>query len=377
LEAGENSFEAIVVPPCRLMPEKTLLHLCQLAQAGATVIFQSTLPADVPGLGDLAERRKGFQGLIAALHFTAVPGSTRQRARLGSGQFLLGPDLDILLRAAGIHRESMVDLDLYCIRRHRSDGTDYFIVNRGAHSISRWVPLGRRAQSALLLDPQFSDRTGCAALRASAGGESEAFLQLGPGESIILRTTADRILPAPSWVYEDDAASPPQLVTGSWRVHFIDGGPVLPRDYSLPVLASWTGAPDPEARRFAGTAVYRLIFPFAPGSAADWRLDLGRVCESARVRLNGHDLGTLWCPPFSIRVGPFLRRGDNELEVEVTNLAANRIADLDRRHVPWKIFPNINVVNSRYQLFDASGLPLFDSGLLGPVRLVPQEIHVP
>jgi len=62
---------------------------------------------------------------------------------------------------------------------------------------------------------------------------------------------------------------------------------------------------------------------------------------------------------------------DQSVEVEVTNLAANRIRDLERRGVEWKRFHNINFVNIRYKEFDASEWPVRDSGLLGPVRLAP------
>ena len=57
--------------------------------------------------------------------------------------------------------------------------------------------------------------------------------------------------------------------------------------------------------------------------------------------------------------------------MEVTNVAANRIRDLDRRGVKWRNFYDINFVNINYKPFDASNWPLADSGLLGPVRLVP------
>ena len=57
--------------------------------------------------------------------------------------------------------------------------------------------------------------------------------------------------------------------------------------------------------------------------------------------------------------------------MEVTNLAANRIADLDRRKVNWKYFHEINFVDLKYKPFDASKWPPRDSGLLGPVRLIP------
>jgi hypothetical protein len=130
------------------------------------------------------------------------------------------------------------------------------------------------------------------------------------------------------------------------------------------------GRGDANAHRFAGTAVYTLTFDRPAGEAVAWWLDLGRVCQSARVRLNGRDLGTWFTPPFGGVVADLKPTG-NDLEVEVTNVAANRIRDLDRRGVAWKTFHDINFVNLDYQPFDASGWPLADSGLLGPVRLTP------
>jgi hypothetical protein len=92
--------------------------------------------------------------------------------------------------------------------------------------------------------------------------------------------------------------------------------------------------------------------------------------------VNGQLAGVAWCHPFRLPVGLLLRPGENTLAVEVTNLAANRIADLDRRGVSWKRFHDINFVNIRYQPFDASKWEPTPSGLLGPVRLVPvKRLH--
>ena len=90
----------------------------------------------------------------------------------------------------------------------------------------------------------------------------------------------------------------------------------------------------------------------------------------ARVELNGKDYGTLIAPPFRVVVNNLKPTG-NQLEVEVTSVAANRIRDLDRRGVNWKIFKDINIVNENYRPFDASHWPLTDCGLLGPVTLTP------
>ena len=106
-------------------------------------------------------------------------------------------------------------------------------------------------------------------------------------------------------------------------------------------------------------------------------LALGKVCESARVTLNGQPVETLFCDPYALRIGRFLKPGRNTLEVDVTNLAANRIADLDRRGVNWKNFHEVNFVNKDYKRFDASKWPLRDSGLLGPLRLIPMKRLVP
>jgi hypothetical protein len=155
-------------------------------------------------------------------------------------------------------------------------------------------------------------------------------------------------------------------------VEFLRGGPELPAGGELAAAGSWTALPDANAQRFAGTARYRIEFD-APGPADDWLLDLGDVRESARVRLNGKDIGTAWSLPFALRLGAGLQPRGNVLEIDVTNLPANRIRDLDRRKVAWKIMGDINLASLRYRALDATDWEVAPSGLLGPVRLVPLE----
>ncbi len=90
--------------------------------------------------------------------------------------------------------------------------------------------------------------------------------------------------------------------------------------------------------------------------------------SSARVRLNNTDVATLIGPSFKTRLENVKPPG-NLLEIQVTNLAANRIRDLDRRNVRWQIFEDINFASRQYESFDASDWPVAPSGLLGPVRL--------
>ncbi|MCK5464227.1 MAG: hypothetical protein KAI95_14465, partial [Bacteroidales bacterium] len=60
-------------------------------------------------------------------------------------------------------------------------------------------------------------------------------------------------------------------------------------------------------------------------------------------------------------------------EIEVTNLSANRLRDLELSGGEWKIFHEINMVDRHYTRFDATGWDPMPSGLLGKVRIIPQE----
>ncbi len=375
LQVGGAAYRVVVVPRCRHLPVKTLETLLDLARSGATVVFHQGLPADVPGWGDLAARRERFHGLLALVKTLPSPQQNVRRATLGGGRILIGDDLEPMLALAGVPREPCVDHGLEFIRRTCPQGYHYFLINPGEKSLDAWVPLAVDARSAAILDPM-TGAAGVAAVRRSSGGSSEVYLQLAPGQSCILRVFSQRQAEGPAWKYLQPAGTA-RRIAGAWQVAFLEGGPVLPRPRTVKQLTSWTEWGDAEAGRFAGTARYAIAFAATPGEADEWVLDLGRVAASARVRVNGRPVAVLFASPFQAKIGKFLKEGENKLEVEVTNLAANRIADMDRRRVPWRIFHEINFVNIKYKKFDASGWPPFDSGLLGPVRLVPMKVTHP
>jgi hypothetical protein len=215
------------------------------------------------------------------------------------------------------------------------------------------------------MDP-LTGRTGIGRLK-----DGKIRLVLQPGHSIILRTFTERAISGEAWKYVTPGGDAARI-NGPWLVEFTSGGPVLPPSFKTEKPASWT-ARGGEAERFAGTALYTTTFD-APEGNGPWGLDLGEVCHSARVSLNGEHLGTLIMPPYCLRADG-LRPKSNRLEIEVTNLSANRIRDLDRRKVEWRIFHDINFVDIRYQPFDASEWPVRDSGLLGPVRLIRMNVE--
>lgn len=369
-----GSYRAVVVPPTTHMPLETLRAVLKLAENGGTVVFQKQLPTDVPGWKDAAARREELQQILGGLKLQPK-GDNLQVATFGNGHVFVG-DCEAALAATGVAREPLVDHpSVMFIRRKSETGHIYFIANQGMTPMDGWFALGVRECPAALFDP-LSGQTGFAQIKKVADGSVHVRLQVEPGHSIIIRTFANDVLASAPWSYRETAGEP-QTIAGPWQVEFIatpaPGGAPLPKKFETVKLESWTKNGDPETLSFAGTARYTTQFDWKRTANSErFYLELGEVCNSAKVKLNGRELGTLIMHPYRVAIpAALLKASGNVLEIEVTNLAANRIRDLDQRKVPWRIFKDINFVNIGYKPFDASQWPVFDSGLLGPVSLTP------
>jgi hypothetical protein len=352
-------YKVIIVPECKYMPLETFQNLFGLAAAGATIVFDGQFPMDVPGFGNLAEKQAAFQKLR-----DHIPSSLNGDNLIGKGHFLK-MSWETAMQLAGVPREPMSDSGLRFIRRSFAGGNHYFIANRSGTNYDGWITLGHPAKSVAMLGAA-TGATGMAT-QFQTNGWTQIYLQLPANGSVFLRTFADQEISGPVW-RDWQTSGRPLAITGNWNVKFITGGPVLPAGRTTTNLVSWTTFGDTNAQAFAGTAQYEITFDAPDSAGKNYFLDLGDVRQSARVWLNGKDYGTLITPPFDAVVDN-LKPAGNKLEVEVTNVSANRIRDLDRRGVQWKIFKDINIVNEDYHPFNAADWPLTDSGLLGPVTL--------
>lgn len=372
-----GEYRAIVVPVCERIPLETARRLLELAKSGVSVIFEDRVPQDVPGWKDFERRREELCKLTAAIRSAVSPSHRFEKTELGQGRVFVGV-VEAALAESGVARETMCDYrGISYLRRRIDDGHFYFIANRGNESFEGRISLSVPVASAVVMDP-LTGETGVAPMRKTADHTPEIFLQLAPGESLIVRTFSEEQAPGAAWKWWKTAGAKREI-SGAWEVRFIEGGPKLPATKTIDRLASWTtfGAENrnrehaaSDYENFTGTARYSLTFDAPESDAKQWFLDLGDVRASARIRINGQDHGVAITPPFRVRIDSLKPQG-NTLEIEVTGVSANRIRDLDRRKIPWKIFYDINFVSVRYKPFDASDWPLTDSGLLGPVTLTP------
>jgi len=368
---GGINYQTILLPPVKLIPVETFEKIIALAKGGATILMEQ-LPEDVPGMSQLAWRKAKFQELKSMLKFVISDGF--QKAKIGKGEILVG-NLYGLLVQARIRREAMFDKGLQCIRRIDGNTTTYFIANRGTEVVDGLVPIKTKIGTAVLYNPM-NAQFGKAITKTSVLGD-EVYLQLNPGESCLVQVFAGKVA-APEYVYMKSSGDKINLETG-WTLTFVNGGPELPQPVKLSKLGSWTELEGNGYKAFSGTAAYKTTFARPSGESKYYRLDLGKVAHSARISLNGKELVTLICPPFSIDIPSSEMKCENTLEVSVTNLMGNRMAEMERKGQPYKIFYNVNFPAYKATnrgtdgLFTTSGWQPQESGLFGPVTLTPLQ----
>ncbi|MET3499206.1 hypothetical protein ABIC45_000797 [Mucilaginibacter rubeus] len=373
LLTGGLNYKTILLPDNKYIPFETFNKMVDLAKAGATIVVYKNLPSGVPGYSGLQEREKAFKTLLAGLNFTAENNGVKT-AKVGKGRFLIADDIAPLLDAAGINREQMTDKGLQFVRRTYENGNSYFITNSGGNQVNGWVDLSVSAASVVVFDPMIKNY-GLAKSRKQADGKTGVYLQLSPGQSCILQTLPVKTQIAAYPYYRVAGNKVP--VNGTWTLSFTEGGPTLPQPIKTAALKSWTDLGGDDLKAFSGTGTYNITFKKPVQNAAVWKLDLGKVNESAEVYLNGKKLATLLGPQYIIIIPSAQLRTVNQLEVRVANLMVNRIIDMDKKHISYRIFYNTNFQSHSPGskgpdgLFTAINWEPKPSGLIGPVTLEP------
>ena len=234
----------------------------------------------------------------------------------------------------------------------------YWLSNFTGQKQCGTVRFRKEAKYAALFNPETGETS---ALECTDAGDGYTALEfsLTPGDALFyVLTDAPLGVSAPR---KTGAVVSAQTLDRYWDVEFVQkGGERALETFS--VLNDWTTNSDPVVKYFSGTAHYTTHFTLDNLKGLDQaRIDLGEVNVMAELVVNGHPAGVLWRAPFvSADILPYLKKGDNKLEVYVTNLWVNRMIG-DRQK-------NVEPV-TRIRRFYEAGDKLQPSGLLGPVIL--------
>lgn len=368
LKTPGASYKAIIVPNINYIPVGSLEKLLQLAREGATLIFTDQLPKDVPGLHAYQQRQEQLQELLSGLSFSSGIQAVESIA-FGKGKIVLGKDHVKVLEETSARPEALSSkYGAGILRRKHEQGHHYFVAMLDNKPIDAYVSLSVDFRSAMIYNP-LTGESGKALVR-ELDGKQEMYLQLEPGQSLIIKTY-DRELPGNTATYTYQKKAQAIELLGDWSFRFTEGWPGIDGTFNMnPSPTCWTALTD-SAEVYAGTGRYTHSFDLPAATADDWMLDLGDLRESAKVYVNGEFAGIVWSLPYTLRIGKYLKEGKNTLEIDVTNLPANRIRMYDREGIKWRIFEDINVVSVFYKDIRFDSWAVSPSGLTSPVSLIP------
>lgn len=358
----EVTYKAIVIPACTYMPVPVLNKIINMARSGAVVIMDA-LPKDIPGLYQLQSRRIALKSMTGNLQKSMINGV----AKIGAGKIIISKELLKSLQEQQIYGESLPAIGLQFIRRKTPLEKYYYIVNHTAHAIDSFFVLRHHNKVITIMDPQTGD-FGLAQTRMLHDGSLQTRIQLKPGESVIIKSDISQ-KDSKKWQYLGNITDTIGF-KNQWSLHFTEGGPKLPRDYTMHQLQLWTDLKDSVYQNFSGTAVYATRVYLERKNTNEYILQLPNLYEAALVKINGHDAGYIYGVPYELRIGKYLREGENSVEIEVSNLMANHIRYMDRNKIAWKNYHEINFVDKEYKPFDASNWHVMPSGLKEPVYLI-------
>jgi hypothetical protein len=174
-----------------------------------------------------------------------------------------------------------------------------------------------------------------------------------------------------------------KTIESAWNVSFNPkfGGP---ENIIFDELQDWTTHEMRGIKYYSGIATYKKTIEIEKLTDKSYYIDLGVVNDMARVKLNGKDIGVIWCAPWRIDISDALKEGKNELEIEVANRWINRLLgdrqepDANVRTIKFEngLMGGQEFTTGRYTFTTKQAMGSFNfteplsSGLLGPVVIL-------
>ena len=221
------------------------------------------------------------------------------------------------LSSLGIERDIHLPVGLDYTHRCDADQDIYFISNQTPNPVTFALKTRADRPYRYLLDPLREQTT--------YAGDS---VTLTPYASI-----AYLLSDKEHGTQVDETHSPRHTyaIGGKWQLTFEENGIRLSTD----TLKGWETYADPGIRYYSGHANYENTFKYK-GKAKDrvW-LCLDEIHDIATIYVNGICCGTSWMAPHRIDITKAVKRGKNQLRIEVVNTWANALLGMDLGTPPY------------------------------------------
>ncbi|WP_320112566.1 glycosyl hydrolase [Draconibacterium orientale] len=351
------SYRVLVLDPnSSYMTLAVLKKIKTMVEAGG--IVTGAKPIMTPSLSDDSAE---FNSIVNELWANENGVNT-----IGNGKVYAGIELKDVLAQQQIapdmvYTKPKVDSKLFFLHRQIDDTDIYWVNNRSDEATEMHVIFRVAGKAAELWHPE-TGKTEDVSFSISED-HTTVPLYLEPNDAVFVvfaERTKAKSVDIPKTVERKLVQ-----VAGPWIVKF-QPNRGAPEQAIFETLTPWNENEDQGIKYFSGTAGYKKTIE-APESWLEaggevW-IDLGAVQNLAEVKLNGKSMGIVWKKPFKVNITEGLVAGENELEIEVTNLWVNRLIG-DRQP---DVEEEITFVSNPFYRADS---PLKTSGLMGPVSIL-------
>ncbi len=404
---GGASYSMLVLPKLKMMTPPLITKIKELVQSGATIVGNPPLKS--PSLTNYPTCDQTVRKLSQEIWGSLKTPSKVTHRPFGLGSVYWGGELNSpvipkvrgsiypsyeatskILKSRGVLQDFIGNGKIRYAHHQLEDGEFYFISNRtnektvspcvfrvATGTPELWNPISGETTPLV----SYEQKGGVTALTIPFESHQSYFIFFKQKKGNDLhhgQTTASNNSPSTIDFPNSEVVLD---LSKSWEVSFDPrwGGP---KKTSFETLHDWTTSDQRGIKYYSGIAAYSKTFNFTPDANKRVYLNLGVVHDMARVYLNGKDLGVVWTAPWEVELTQKLKKGKNELKIEVVNRWPNRLIgdsqpeDANVRTLQWPegLLEGKKIQTGRYTFtnstqFYKADSPLLPSGLLGPVTL--------
>lgn len=310
ISMGKGEYKTIVVPPCRYMPQKSIEVLNSFISSGGKVFIVS--PQEISGICG-AKYVADVKNIIPKV--LEISGDT-EKIRLGVRITETGM-LYMLFNESNQEKSFKLETDKKLTRLYAETGK---IISPRNYNVTL-----KSGEMAFFFD---------GVLEAETEKTYEKCIEL---KDFSFKRTNRFIIGDMNFISQDINEDEQPINLGDWS--------------------------DIVGTGFSGSGIYKTTF-LKPKDAGNILIDLGQVHYSCEVFVNGKSLGVIPMSPFICFIPEEILRGENLLEIRVSNTPANEYESTTSfdKWQPWQL-TTYYPTQKLYHVDSISG------GLYGPVKI--------